>query len=493
MTPSSSQPPVQLRLGMALTAVSGFLARASTQLVTVVITLVATRFLDPTEFGVFALASIAITLIRTMLYTGAFEYILKAKSTATCATECLLVNLLLSIGLSLLLCSVVLGARAIWGASAVTGVILALAPSNLISALGAWKEALLIRSGKLKRYYALNAIVELLAMGVAIALLFAGFKVYALVGQIYARNTMLLLCYLVAVPAEWSERTSLGALREVLAWTSSRYASVLLNFGANYGADVFLGVFLSPAATGLYRASSRLVTAASDLFSQPARLIAMAVFSARAAASRPSNVIWPHMFAVIVAVGWSALAGLATISHPLVPLALGEQWRAAASLVPILCLARAFAFLDSVTGTLLVAYDHQRVVFYQQAISSILLLVVIAVAAPFGVDAAAIAVAAGACISSLILAALAFQRTPGSWNGFVEILPMVGATVTATGAGAWLAQSWAVHADRPRGWIVAAGVSGGIIAWLIALALFRRRARMIVAELQGQPSDAVLV
>src|SRR6185369_6432289 len=109
--------------------------------------------LTPREFGVFALASIAVTLIRVMLHTGAFEFLLKAPSASDCSTECLVNNVALAVSLSLLLWLGGEGARLVSGPSEVIDVLVALAPSNLIAAFGAWRESLFLRTGRLKLYY----------------------------------------------------------------------------------------------------------------------------------------------------------------------------------------------------------------------------------------------------------------------------------------------------------------------------------------------------
>ena len=473
---------------MALTAACGFLARASTQIATVVVTLVATRYLNPAEFGIFALASIAVTLIRTFLYSGAFEFLLKAPDPRDCSSESLAVNLLLATGLSGLLAALVIAGSFMFAANAIALVILAMLPSNIVSAITAWREALLLRTGRLQLYYALTTLAELIAMAAAVALLFAGFKVGALVWQVYVRGATMLILYMLAGPGTLSRGFSRVRFMAVLRWSISRYAAVLVGFGSSYSADLFLGIFLSPAATGLYRASSRIVTAVADMFGQPARTIAMALFSARAAAGQRSDTLWPIFFVVTALVGWAALAGLAAVAPLVVPIVLGDQWRAAAALVPILCLARAFSLFDVVASTALVAYDEQRPLFYVQCVAATVGTLLIVVAAPFGIVPATIAVALSALTGSTILANIALRRLPGSAASLASAAPALLAPTIATMIGAFAGRVGATAAGLSNAQVAIVAISTGIAAWLAALLLIRHRALAMIMRLRGPAS-----
>ncbi|MFD2781498.1 hypothetical protein ACFS32_10645 [Novosphingobium pokkalii] len=66
----------------------------------------------PADFGVFAIAAAFLTLSRTMLYTGPFEYVLKAPEAdgAKVASAGLAANLVVALGWVILLCAAGLAA-----------------------------------------------------------------------------------------------------------------------------------------------------------------------------------------------------------------------------------------------------------------------------------------------------------------------------------------------------------------------------------------------
>lgn len=470
----------------ALTALTGVLSRASNQIVTFALTLVAMRFLDPTQFGIFSLAAIAVTVIRTLLYSGAFEHLLKAPSAREGSTETLAINLSLVTMLSAVVAAGALTAHMLGGGSQVAMLLLMLLPSNFIAAVAAWQESLLLRSTRVRQYYATTFMAELASMVVAIGLFLAGYGVLALVGQVYVRNILALAMYLLISKTEWSDDFSFSRLKSVMAWSTTRYGSVLLTLASQYAADLFLGIFLSPAATGLYRASSRLVTAVADMFNQPTRLIGMTMVSARAKRGEGSADLWPLVFVVAASVGWSALAGLAAAAATIVPVTLGDQWRDAAPVVAILCLARALTLLDAATTPALVAYNHQRPLFYFQVCAAAVLLLLVATLAPYGILPATLATVVAACVNSAMIFNLALKRLPGSAatmrrHVVVAILPAL-----ATVAGALAVQALVQSTALPGVARVALVVVGGAIAWVAALALLHRKLERLIAALRGE-------
>jgi O-antigen/teichoic acid export membrane protein len=470
-------------LASILTAAVAMMSRASTQIVVVVVTLTATRFLTPAAFGMFSLASIGIVLIRSILWNGAFEFLLKAPDPRTASTECLVANFIVAGALSLPLYGLSFFADHMFNSAGIGHLILLLLPSNLLAALGAWQESLVLRTGRLRAYYAITVVSEVVSAIVAIVLLLKGFGVLGLVAQTYFRNVMVLVAYLAMRCTAWSHAFSLTRLGEVLRWSISRYLSILVDFGMSYGADLFLGIFLSPAASGLYRASNRIVTAVGDIFAHPANLIARSVFSQRAAEKRDSDDVWPLVFSAAAVVGWSALGGLVVTAGMIVPLALGPMWAAAAPLAAVIALSRCGMLIQAVTSALLVAYDRQNRLFFIQCVSTAASLVALGIVARFGVMPATIGVAAVSIATSLWMAQVAVAAFPASRRLLVLEMPLVLIPMAATMAGALAVRTALRAAALPVNYVLVASVLGGVACWVLSLLPLRRRFARAIASL----------
>ncbi|MGL6042715.1 MAG: oligosaccharide flippase family protein, partial [Sandaracinobacteroides sp.] len=213
----------------------GFASRASSQLVLLAVTLVATRTLTIAEFGAFAIAAALMFLARNLLYVGAYEYLLKAPDESS-AADCLGINILVGLSAMVVFAALSFASGPLFGTDDVRLLLLALLPAVLLVAATSWYEALLLRRQRIRPYYAVTLGAELIGGIVAIGCLLAGVGVFALVVQTYARLGTMLIAYVVigARPVLASPRRA--TMKAVFDWSGRRYLAAFLNFGSNYGA-----------------------------------------------------------------------------------------------------------------------------------------------------------------------------------------------------------------------------------------------------------------
>lgn len=464
-----------------MTAGVGIAARGANQGVMIVVTLVATRFLDPAAFGVFALAAAGVTLIRSLLHVGAFELLLKSPEPERLSRACLVVNFGLAVVLSIVLVGGAGLAAPLLKAPALFVLLLWMAPSNLFAAFTAWQEAQILRGQGVRRYYAVTIAGELVSGAAAVGLLMAGWGAMALVAQAYVRTLFLALGYCILQRPQFSGPVSAPVLNEVLRWSHSRYTAMTTNFISNYGADFVLGALLSPAATGLYRAGSRIATSVSDLFSQPAMLMATTSFSRRSANGLGSGDIWPGILLLLTAVGWPALAGLAVTAGELAPLILGPAWKGAGPVIAVLCIARAASLLTSVASPYLVTYDRQSVVLKVQIVTMVATVVGLFVTARFGVIAAVASVAAVQVASNLWLLWEVIKVSNPPRNLLLGGAAIAAGATLVTGGAAM-----AVLTLMPETVVrLPAAIGLGILGWGVIVLIARRNLMSGVASLNA--------
>ena len=452
----------------------GMLGRASNQISAVVLMLMATQFLLPADFGTFALAAAFVTFARTMLYTGAFEYLVKAENADDCASDCLAVTVGMSLAWVVLLILVGLAAPFIFS-SATTGLLLlALAPSPVISAIASWQESLLFRQGRLNAYYLVTALIEYATVGLAIALLFQGFGVWSLAIQIYARAVLLALAYVFMVKLPRMPWPSGKGMREVIGWSIPRYSSVTLTFGSNYGADIVLGIFLGPAATGIYRASNRIATAVADIFAQPANLLSISILSRNKAKSVKPEGQWLSIFSAFALIGFPALGGLAILADELVPLMLADEWIAAVPVLMVMCVIRMVSLVGVPASTNLVVLDRQVILLRQQVVMVTLNIAVTCISAPFGSVAVALALLATGLANMVWLLRLNFRIGTTSADVRRSLAVVVPPTLLACG-GAWAGNLAASYMGASPLQVLASAIGLSVALWLAAVAVMRRK------------------
>ncbi len=475
------------RFGGAINALAGLFGRASNQLIALGVVLLAARWLTPESFGAYSIASALVFLTRAMLYSGAFEYILKAPSGEEANTECLAINISIAIILGGILCALSFLSKGLFHTAEVGVLLLKMAPSTLLSATANWQESQLLRDGRVKSYYAVTTTAEIAAAVVTITLILLGFGLDALVAQLYTRLFMLTVVYRILRRPTWSDKFSLTRALYVAKWSVARYGSVVVNFLSNYSADILLGVFLSPAATGLYRASHRMVTGVSDLITNPMRLSAMTIFSRRAAEGAESGRLWGRVVAASLFVGWTAVAGLAAIAAQAAPLVLGPRWRAAGPIIAILCLQRACAFVDGATTPLLVAYGHARVLLIMQLAMAAGGVGLLALVAHRGVGMVALSSGATALITTISCCIIAIRRFDGMLAGLPKVLPVALGPPLVTGLAAFCASRLVAGLRLGEVSSVAIEVLAGGAAFVIA-SFFLRNGVMNVLQALNQPA-----
>ncbi len=350
----------------------GLVSRVAIQLCLLAVTLTATRFLAISQFGIYSIAAALMFLSRNLFYVGPYEYLLKTPIHAGLKGACLKANLGLAVAAAILLLIFASISEFIFGSKDLPFVLVRLVPTLFLSAATAWYEAVLLRDLAIRRYYLFTVIGEIFGAAVGIAFFYFGFELRSLIAQTYTRLGILLLLYLLSTRVEGWRNGSRADVRTVLDWSLSRLGAVFLNFSANYGADFVLGIVLSPAATGLYRASNRIVSSISDLFAQPLQKIVQTNLSARSSRGLQPDHSWIAMLTAVAAIGWAALFGLAVSAKQVVPFVLGPAWEKAAPVVVVFCAARALSLIDAATTSLLVCCDRQKFMLKVQTTVAIL-------------------------------------------------------------------------------------------------------------------------
>lgn len=384
-----------------LSGAVGFASRGIVQVMLFGVTIVATRVLSVAEFGAYALGSLLLVVARQLFYVGPYEYLLKARDQPGLAGSCLSANLLQSLVLAAALALPWLAATLFLAEPMVGRILGLLIPSLFPVALAAWYEALLLRGVRVRRYYVTTLVADIAGAAAAVLLLLRGWGVMALVAQAYVRNVAVVLLYAAATGQRPTLAAPAGAMREVLHWSRARYVAILLTFTSTYGGDFVLGLSLSPAATGLYRAASRIVTALTDLFCQPLQKIAQTNLSASCARNQDTGTAWLTMLSGVGAIAWAGLVTLAFTARDLVPFALGAKWAPAVPLVIVFCAVKGFSLLDAVTTSFLVCHDQQRAMLKVQGITAAAVIALALAAAPFGAVPVAVAVGLATVAMSL--------------------------------------------------------------------------------------------
>lgn len=251
-------------------ALFAFTARSLQQASTLVITLLAARFLMPAQYGVYSLGIVFIVLVQTMTYTGFYQFILTAKEDdVSVLSTCFWLILGLVSAASLVLALAAYPLEWLFHAPQLGAVLVLLSLVQPLASIGAWSSAALLRRGETMLNFTIMFLQNLVALIGGALVLWFWHSIYALVAFRYLRVISGAILFAMFA-RDWPSMIFRKDLaRRATAFSGGLYGSRLLNFLARYAADLMLGMLYSPAAVGLYRFGNRVATGATDICNQP--------------------------------------------------------------------------------------------------------------------------------------------------------------------------------------------------------------------------------
>lgn len=323
-------------------------------------TVVLAAILGPREFGVISIALIYIGFLNMFQDQGLVAALIQKKDLEHEHSDAVFwMNQVLSfvlVGISIALSG--------WWAARnhapeVATFISVLSLSIPIEGLTIVQAALLKREMDF-RSLSIRSNISVVAGGVVgLGMAFVGFRAWALVGQLFARDIVALA--LLWKLSHWRPRFEFSwkHLKELLGFSVSNFAAQLGMFADVQASSVILGLLFGPIAVGLYRIADRVANTVVIMAMASVQSVALPEFSRlqrQPDELRKSALACVRLTSVMTL---PALAGLAAVSGPLMA-TIGPQWIPASGvlkLISVLGVAIIFAFF---TGPLLQALGKSR-------------------------------------------------------------------------------------------------------------------------------------
>jgi len=325
---------------------AAFIERVAAQAGQFVVFIAAARILSPAEFGVFALASASAILLLRASEMGWQPYIMSWAGDDRRPRQ--VVFLALICGGSVAALGQVLGQVliAVRSSPELGQLTLLFSLWVGIATVSTAQKGVMVWQGRLKGAAFCEIIAEASGLVIALASLYVGHGIFALVyGRLGVQSVLLAGSFLVtrklpifSVPSE--------AMREIWVFSAQLFASRMIIHFRAYTATFIIGAFLGPAAVGFYRAADRVVSALGEALGVPAQLLAWNLFrQARDAGPEETGTerlraVARLYFKVLIACSVPPFAWLILMSDEIVLGLLSEEWLPAVPLVALLAVAR---------------------------------------------------------------------------------------------------------------------------------------------------------
>jgi len=369
--------------------------------------IVLARLLVPEDYGVYAVALVALNALLSMNELGVSLAIVRrpgdvSRIAPTVKTLAMASSLVLWLLMFLAAPHV---ARAL-DAPEATGVLRILTLSVLIDALTAVPSALMTRDFMQRERLIVDTAGFVVGSATAIALAVAGFGAWALVWSALLGNVVNALFILRYSPDEHPYGFRRDVARELLAFGLPLAAASLLIMGLLNIDYVVIGAELGPVELGFYLLAFNLCSWPVNMFSAPARRVSLPLFARLHAGETGASSAFVPVCTVLLLVTLPACVVLAALADPIVEVVYGDVWLPAAAVLPWLMVLALVRVIGELIYDFLVALGSSSSNLTLQAIW----LGALVVALPVGVRAGGIegvAMAHAAVAAGIVLPAYA--------------------------------------------------------------------------------------
>lgn len=357
---------------------------------TLVLLLLAGRFLSVEIFGIFVLGSILMNLADMQMYSGIYHYVMKEPEFKSSRNSAFSLQVLYGLAFSLIIfLAAGVTYLANWG-EFLALLIASTALMPLIAMIASWQEAKVLRDGDVKYYYASLLTSEICGFIVGVLMLLSDCGVWSLIVNrfIAAIIVSIALTIKAGLPPKlgWDKKH----VRSIIDYSLALYGNSFLTFISAYGAAIVLGGFLSAKAVGLFRMGARTAGAAFDVFAQTFRVLAWQAVGRMAREKRLSSELWTRMVALNFSIMSFALGSMSILAEPLTKVLLGDEWLPMVPVLQVICLVNVLASVDQIGAAQLAATGETRFLFRARVIQVITLIGSLLITVQYGIVAVAI-------------------------------------------------------------------------------------------------------
>ena len=425
--------------GAAMAGAGGaaLVSRVVAQIAQLGIFLVAARILTPADFGVFALVGAATSLLWVFGAAGWREFILGWGGDDTAVNQAITYSFLSGYFLTAL---GVLGAAIavlVYQAPVVAVLTLTLSATLLLSPVSHTLAAILVRRGQVASMSVVLIIAELAGLAAGVAGLLAGWNIVALgVGKLVMQAIYLAgILFLSRWPAKFVLNGGYG--KQIIDFSKSILTTRIVSFFSTNASTFVISIFLGVTSVGYYRAAQRVVSAFSEMMSEPLRLVSWMVYRQAAdRAERPDEIKeklgeeCSLVFPLLILCAAPVFVGAAVISEDMVAVLLGEKWLPAAPVVTILALGALVMTPSIVNEPLLTINGRVKVLPILTLINAAITIAVFLAITRFGLIAAALASFTSSTVLMISSIWVQTKYTDAPWWGaFKRTSPVYTGTV----------------------------------------------------------------
>ena len=235
--------------------------------------------------------------------------------------------------------------------------------SFVIAALGTTQSALLLRDMDYRRLELRRVAAGIVSSAIAIALAFAGFGAWAIVGQQVAYASCETALIWMISPWRPSFTFSSTSLRGLAGFSGSVFGQNALYYITRNVDNVLIGRYLGASALGAYALAYNVMLAPFNHIAGPLQQVLFPALSRMQDDPKRLADVWIRVTRLVAAVSMPALVGLVVVAPDFVSTVLGQKWSAATPVIRILAVVGLIQTLQHLNGEILYALDRAGTFF----------------------------------------------------------------------------------------------------------------------------------
>jgi len=303
------------------------LSETASKAITPLAFLILARLLDPESFGIFALATLAITFAQILWDSGLSKALIQREGNSDDAANVIFfANIALGLILYLLILLLAQKFAELFGDVRLANVLIVQGLQMVIASAASVQNALFQRHMDFKALFRARMMNILVGSGVALFLAGLGCGYWALVGGVLAGDAVRAIYLWILSPWRPKWRFELTLAKQLWAFGGWILVEELLAWFIVWGDSTFVGIYLGAHELGLYRTGSLIVTMMLSTLLEPLVPVTFSGLSRIQGERERFNAYVDRVTRLFAVIALPVGASILVLRQPFVDILLGERW-----------------------------------------------------------------------------------------------------------------------------------------------------------------------
>jgi O-antigen/teichoic acid export membrane protein len=432
--------------------------------------MIISRLLTPAQTGIYSVAAVLLGVAQVLRDFGVGQYLVQERELNQAKLRAVLgASFLFAWPLAALIAG--LGAPLAWfyREPSLAPLLQLLSVNFVLLPFSSVILPMLRREMRFGAICAINLSHGLCGVLVSVTLAWHGFGFMSMAwGSVVATSAALLLSVWLSPPQmPWlPARAGIG---EVIVFGAYATGGNLIDEAGTAAPDLVIGKMAGMDAVGIFSKALGVLAVFHKAITNAVTPVVYPLYAEHVRGGEDVRDVYLRTVSYMTAFAWPFFACVAVMALPILRLLYGEQWDAAAPLIRIMCFSSAIYSMSSMSRYFLVAIGQGRAQAQLDAMTVAIRIVLLVVAAPFGLGAVSWAIV-GATVFRVTMTMRCLSRLGGISVAQVAGASSKGLVLTAISVLAPLS-ALTLSPDSPA-IAVLAGVAS-VLLWLAGIVLVR--------------------